>query len=175
MRIPEVLRRRLLARAIRAMASRPADDPIGPKGNPYLERWHLLPKRACFNFFLHRVRRSDDERALHDHPWWNLSIILEGGYLEIVPADRRRPAGPTRVIHRQPGSVILRRATAAHRLVLLRHHDAQGNALDLAAAITLFATGPVLRPWGFWCPQGWRSRREFTATADGQPLGRGCE
>lgn len=26
--------------------------------------------------------RSDDDRALHDHPWVNMSILLEGTYTE---------------------------------------------------------------------------------------------
>jgi hypothetical protein len=47
-------------------------------------------------------------------------------------------------------------------------------------ATTLFAGGPIVREWGFDCPQGWRHWKEFTSVvigADGVPrsgVGRGC-
>ena len=36
-----------------------------------------------FNLYLHEFSRSDDDRALHDHPWlFNLSVLLSGTYVE---------------------------------------------------------------------------------------------
>src|SRR5690606_8416676 len=55
-----------------------ADNPEGP----YLERWYLLPRNRVLNVYLHRFLRDDDDRALHDHPWAWLSLLLQGSYVE---------------------------------------------------------------------------------------------
>lgn len=175
MRIPDWLRRRLLSRALRTMARRAPDQTIGGTAKPYLQRWYLLPRNPLANLYLHRVLRSDDDRALHDHPWWNLSLLLHGAYLEVVPqapdlfyrfGDRR-----TQGLLRAEGELVLRRARAAHRLVLL----------DERPVITLFLTGPRFRRWGFWCKpgtagtrRGWRHWKDFVAPGDKGAIGRGC-
>lgn len=46
-------------------------------------RWFLIPKNRFLKIYLHKFMRSDEDRALHDHPWSFLSIILRGGYFEI--------------------------------------------------------------------------------------------
>ncbi len=66
--------------------TRPPDFVVqAPNGEVYLNRWHLIPKNRWFNIYLHHFLRSDDDRALHDHPWWNASILLTGEYTEITP------------------------------------------------------------------------------------------
>lgn len=123
---------------------------------PYMLRWWIIPRNRFFNIYLHNIVRSDDPRALHDHPWWNLSILLKGKYLEHTPAGNHL---------RSRGAMVLRRATAAHRIELI------GDS-----TWSLFLTGPVIRKWGFLCPQGWRYWKEFAQpTADGNMVGKGCE
>jgi hypothetical protein len=55
---------------------------IGGTENPYLLRWWVIPRNRWFNIYPHHMLRDDDPRALHDHPWWNVSIVLKGGYME---------------------------------------------------------------------------------------------
>ena len=57
-------------------AKRPPNAIIGGPENPYLLRWWLIPRNRWFNVYLHQFKRSDDDRALHDHPWINASIVL---------------------------------------------------------------------------------------------------
>ena len=133
---------------------RPPDFLIGDPSDPYLRRWHMIPRNRWLNVYLHHIRRSDDDRALHDHPWHSASVVLKGEYLEVTERRRR--------VYRA-GSVIFRRATHAHRLVLHRP----------VAAWTLFITGPHRREWGFHCPQGWVHWQEFVGTNAGE-VGRGC-
>ncbi|HXG70575.1 MAG TPA: hypothetical protein VNJ04_08195 [Gemmatimonadaceae bacterium] len=128
---------------------------------PYLKRWWVIPRNRRFNVYLHEILRDDDDRALHDHPWWNVSVILRGGYVEVMPDGRRT---------RRVGQVVFRRAEAAHRLVLTR--DVSGRAVP---CWSLFITGPRVRDWGFWCPKGWRPWREFVNTRDHGSVGRGCD
>ena len=143
---------------------REPDFYIGGKANPYLLRWWVIPRNRVFNIYLHKFLRDDDDRALHDHPWISLSVILSGGYLEHTAAAIR---------HWRAGSVVLRRAKHAHRIELLR--DGQCLVRRVVPAWTLFITGPRIREWEFHCPQGWRHWREFTSETDSGHVGKGCE
>ena len=132
------------------------DFVIGGRDNPYLKRWWIIKRNQWFNIYLHHFLRSDDDRALHDHPWWNLSILLKGRYIEHMPKGQAL---------RRRGQMVLRGATAAHRVELID-----------GPVWTLFITGPKIREWGFHCPLGWRHWRIFTNPEDnGQTVGRGCE
>lgn len=42
---------------------------------PYLTRWYLF-RSVRLSFFLHWFHRSDEDRALHDHPWSFITVIL---------------------------------------------------------------------------------------------------
>ena len=131
------------------MTIRRPDFIIGTADNPQLERWYLAPRNAVFgNCYLHRFLKSDEDRALYDHPWDNRSWILIGEYLKHL-AD-----GST--VTRREDDMVERKATDAHRVELVT-----------GAAITLFFTGPVIREWGFLCPQGWRPWQEFVAEFPG--------
>lgn len=136
---------------------------IGEDDNPYLLRWYIIPRNRWFNIYLHHFRRSDDDRALHDHPWVNLSILLSGPYLEHTLSGAVKLREPWR-----PWAfwrVTFRRAVNAHRIELI----------DGKPVWTLFLTGPKQRTWGFLCPKGWIPWTDFVeATEDGNKLGKGC-
>ena len=144
---------------------------IGPDfvvGDRQLERWWLIPRNPVINLYLHRFNKSDEDRALHDHMYFNLSWILgPDGYNEVLfrepPADGALPA--TSVRWRRAGSLTPRLPSTAHRVSLV----------STEPVWTLFFTGPRVRQWGFWCPSGWRHWREFTDARDSGQVGRGCE
>jgi hypothetical protein len=145
------------------MASRDPDFIIGPGTPDYIRRWWIVPRNESLNQYLHLTQRSDEDRALHDHPWSNTSFIIAGGYWEVMPIGG---SSETQMLWRGPGDVITREATAAHRLIIP----------DGSYCISLFATGPKVREWGFHCPQGWRHWREFTDQLDGASVtGKGCD
>ena len=134
---------------------RAPDFIIGSRDNPYLHRWYVIPRNMRFNIYLHHFLRSDDDRALHDHPWWNISFLLSGRYIEVTPKGR---------FLRKRFAVVFRRATASHRVELID-----------GPLWTLFITGPKVREWDFWCPRGWRHWRDFVSnTPGGNEIGRGC-
>jgi hypothetical protein len=140
---------------------RPPDFVVGDAADPYLRRWHLLPRNRWFNVYLHNFLRSDDDRALHDHPYWNMSLILRGSYLEHMAK------GPTPYIPRHRGrwAIVFRRAETPHRI-----------ELRWGPVWTLFFTGPRVREWGFHCPRGWVPWQEFVAVRQGgNSIGKGCE
>lgn len=137
--------------------ARSPDFVIGPSDNPYLLRWYVLPRNEYGNVYLHSILRSDDDRALHDHPWRNTSVVLEGRYFEHLADGSRH--------ERAVGWSGSREATDSHRLEVLPGEYAR----------TLFFTGPKVREWGFHCPHGWRHWEAFTAGEHGELVGRGCD
>lgn len=156
----------MIARILSAFR-RPPDFLIGGPASPYIRRWWVIPRNRWFNIYLHNMLRDDDDRALHDHPWPNVSIILSGGYDEHMPRfPREWPWNRDLTTKwRGPGRIVLRRARAVHRLTLR----------DNKPSWSLFITGPVIRHWGFWCPNGWRFWREFVDQRDAGAVGKGCE
>lgn len=149
----------------RARMQRPHDFHIGDAEAPYLRRWWHVPRNEMANVYLHEILRSDEDRAGHDHPWANTSLVIEGGYWEVIYCERE----PWVEVDRQwrgPGSVVARQATDTHRLIVP----------DGGRAVSLFMTGPKVREWGFWCPdgKGWVHWRDFTGGANGELVGRGC-
>lgn len=137
---------------------------VGGREDPYLRRWHIAPRGEGPSCYLHEFLRSDDDRALHDHPYESVSIILRRGYLEHVP-------GQAVPIRRNVGDVVLRDATTPHRVELL----AGPAGTPPISAWTLFLTGPRVRDWGFHCPNGWVPWQVFTDARDAGAIGRGCD
>lgn len=135
--------------------SREPDFVIGPAHDPYLKRWWIIPRNESCNVYLHEILRSDDDRALHDHPWGNTSMLLAGRYVEHTPEGS---------FLREAGWVGSRGAEALHRLEILPGER----------AVSLFFTGPKVREWGFACPKGWVHWRDFTGGEHGEIVGRGC-
>lgn len=129
---------------------RKADQTIGEN---YLLRWFLIRKPGIRNLYLHRYLGSDDDRALHDHPWSSWSVLLWGNIVEITAQGEKRiwPLLPK-----------YRSAEYSHRL-----------KLKSKGALTLFYTGKKVREWGFHCPKGWVHWRDFT-DPDGNQVGAGC-
>ena len=167
---------KLANRLIAVADRRPPDFVIGEERDPYLRRWWLLPRNPVFNIYLHHFMRSDDDRALHDHPWINVSVLLRGSYLEVTPRHPRHYPEilSTRLTMRSADHWRLRFAarlpSAAHRVALLT--DSEGRPVPVW---TLFITGPRVREWGFLCPKGWRPWQKFVEnTPGGNKTGRGC-
>lgn len=133
---------------------RPPDLIVGGADNPYLMRWTLWRWRG-WQLALHKICRSDDDRALHDHVGDNLSIILKGSYLEVRNEGTFRPKVP----------LVFRKAETPHRLII-----------DGEPVWTLWLRWPKRREWGFHCPQGWVNWKNFvTGTNTGvSGIGKGC-
>ena len=146
---------------ISRVISRAPDFVIGGHENPYLMRWWVIPRNRVFNIYLHLLLRDDDDRALHDHPWINMSLLLRGEYTEHTIAaggiNQRRKF--------RAGNCKLRWPWSAHRI-----------ELHAGACWSLFITGPAVRQWGFHCADsGWIHWKQFTAADDSGKIGKGCE
>jgi len=123
-------------------------------GDNYLSRWWLIPRNKFFNIYIHKFGRSDDDRALHDHPWFSVSFLLKGEMIE------HHFNGKRHIPWLWP---VFRTAKFAHRLELVK-----------SPVWTIFITGPRIRTWGFHCPNGWRHWKKFTSE-NGSSVGAGCD
>lgn len=150
----------LLRQCKKIAERRPPDFKIGPPGDPYMLRWWVIPRNKYFNIYLHHFLHSDDDRALHDHPWFNVSCILEGEYTEWTIKNGGVNVGTVR----KAGQFKFRSPWSAHRVEL---HN--------GPVWTLFITGPMMRTWGFHCPKGWRKWQDFVDGRDKGAIGRGCD
>ncbi len=124
---------------------------IAPDGDPYLYRWHIVKSDDYGCAYFHIQVASDPERPLHDHPWDNCSLILSGGYSEVI--QQTPPLGVVTTYTRVKGDLIYRKATEAHRLILPRY---------VPYTMTLFTAGPKKRTWGFWIGTKWVPYTEVT-------------
>ena len=117
---------------------RPPDFIIGPdKNKPYMRRWYVIPKNRFFNIYLHQFLCDDEDRALHDHPWWSMSIILKGGYKEWffkdpeLAATGEHPFDNLWFKFRKPGMIRWRNAKVAHRIELLTDYEKVSKVFKL--------------------------------------------
>jgi len=143
------------------MGERDPDFYIGGKEDPYLLRWWVIPRNKWFNIYLHRTLKSDRDEALHDHPWINCSVLVYGQYHEMTPRGEGHELNTL-----SEGQMRFRWPTSAHRLILGPEPK----------VVSIFITGPVVRHWGFHCPNGWRHWHDFVGYRDAHTnvVGRGC-
>lgn len=139
----------------------PYFDISGKANGLYMQRDWLIPKSPDKPAArIHKLHRSDLDRAAHNHPWNNVSVLLSGSYYELVPAfngvedlsivpDALRSqcnnVEPLIAIHRKAGDVICRTPAMRHKLLVLQE--------DLPSS--LFLTAKKSDEWGFTTERGW--------------------
>ncbi len=128
--------------------------PRRDKKGPYLLRMWLTPpvtKRKDFDaqnsILMHYFFCGDDDKALHNHPWWFKTRVLQGWYVEHLPplswksGSRLGPAWDQCKIRRDAGAVIVRELGDLHCV---------GEVAP--GTFTLVETGPERDVWGFHPP-----------------------
>lgn len=120
-------------------------------GSPYLSRYYLTSQQGDVDpelfdarvevpkqiprLFLHRFHRSDDDGALHSHPWaWAVSLVLVGGYSE----------------ERRIGEDVVRRTIKPWSFNFLSGDSYHRVDLIEEDAWSLFLVGPSRGQWYFW-------------------------
>lgn len=106
---------------------------------PLFRRYYLLETR-WFGVYLHHLLATDDERAMHDHPWSFVTFLLSSGYFEHTPVG---------LFWHQRFSILYRPAEWTHRLTLLK------------PTWTLIFKFRRRREWGFYTKQGWMQFEEY--------------
>lgn len=113
------------------------------EGDLYMRRWRIGPQ-SWPGLRLHNIVRSDRDRELHDHPFWFVSFIFRGGYIENYPDGTSRTFTAP--------AIVFRTAREFHRLDLI----------DGKPAWTLVLRGAYRRAWGF-AAMNWIPWRQFVS------------
>lgn len=133
-------------------------EDIPSKTNPgscYLRRLRVWNAPWC-SLYVHQIFEKDNDRDPHDHPWNFWSLVLRGGYSEVVrPYVAERGRRRARVLHHKRRSLHRMPVHAAHKI----------NAI-LPGTITLILTGPRKRQWGFWTPEGFVPANRYLEETD---------
>lgn len=104
-------------------------------GDPYLTRWRIV-HTPYFGILLHKIDRPDADDSPHDHPWKFVSIILKGGYTELVT-------------YNESNSLIVKKREqfSVHTMPLGVYHMIA--KLHRKPTWTLVLSGPRNQEWGF--------------------------
>lgn len=106
---------------------------------PLLIRYFLFVT-APLSIYLHCLVTSDEDRALHDHPWSFVTLLFHRGYWEHTPEGR---------FWRRRWSVLWRAAEWQHRIEVDR------------PTWTLVFRFRRRRMWGFITPKGWQEWKAY--------------
>lgn len=120
----------------------------------YLRRLRII-QTPFFSLYLHFIGMPDPGVDLHNHPWWFASLVLRGGYDEIVGNEQWE-------VYYGPGTDLEYkswRAGSIHSLKLDETHRI--SRLHKKHTWTLVLTGPRKRSWGFFTPDGFVDYRDY--------------
>lgn len=114
-------------------------QPLGDEACPYCFRWVL--NLGLFAIRLHKWIGNDDLRARHDHPYWFITLVLWGSYLDVTEKGEELM---------RPGAIRFRRSTHQHSVKLVSK-----------PCYTLLVSGPFWRQWGFWVNGKFLRREQY--------------
>ncbi len=123
-------------------------------GEQYLARLRIIDT-PWFGIYLHDIFEPDGNRDPHNHPWSFISIVLRGGYVEVVldePGQERTvgPERPTIKVHKR-FSVHRMDADSAHRIITAKPR--------LKTLIIRGRRNP--KGWGFFTYDGYVPWQEY--------------
>lgn len=114
---------------------------VSQEGVVHFRRYRLL-STPWFNLYLHEIRRSDEDRHMHDHPWHFKSFILSGSYSEQASFYPDYDALVFETL--LPGDLVEHDARDVHKL-----------KLRSPVVWTLVLTSGRERVWGYRTANGW--------------------
>lgn len=108
-----------------------------PNGEIYLARIRLI-QTPWFGILLHDIYEPDMDRDPHDHPWTFWSLVLRGGYKEMLWSYPNHLDSWKYRVHSR-FSIHRMDTDKAHMITEL-----------FGPTRTLIFHGPRVRKWGFW-------------------------
>jgi hypothetical protein len=95
---------------------------LGPKDCPVFHRWRI--KFGSYGLALHRFVNDMPPELQHDHPWWFITFVLKGSYIDHSPYKDDLMT---------PGRIAFRSASHTH------------SVMQSKGCWTLVLSGPTVR------------------------------
>lgn len=124
------------------------NEKLGLPSCPYVIRWRVETPWGSIR--LHHWLAPDDDRAPHDHPWWFVTFVLKGGYVDRSGYSRLHGGTGYKSEHLKAPAVRYRPAEHQHTVFP-----------DEGGCWTIIVTGPKVRNWGFWVNGKFRSHIKY--------------
>lgn len=116
---------------------------VSKEGVVHFRRYRLM-STPWFNLYVHNIRKSDEDKYPHDHPWDFKSLILSGSYQETMTLSPHNNYGDdTYTVKYHPGELAEHKAEDTHKITLLTPE-----------VWTLVLTTGRARIWGYQTPKG---------------------
>ncbi len=126
-------------------------------GTLHFKRWRIIETR-WFNLYIHRIYQADRDYSMHNHPWWFISMVLWGKYIEKYMKDRNQPCVFARL---SPKSKFRTRSAWYGPIFSSIQTFHTIYSVDKPVT-TLVLTGPYRKQsWGYWCKIRDRQRWDF--------------
>lgn len=133
-------------------------ETIGNPECPLMQRWVI--ETPIGSVRVHHFIQSDDDRSLHDHPWWFLTFPFQS-YLDIVPCGRCGGLGYVELSSNPNVSLdgglcewCGGSGRDSNTVRAWRFHFRPAHHIHAVATRegcwTFIVTGRKLRHWGFW-------------------------
>jgi hypothetical protein len=101
-------------------------------GELHFRRWKFFEIKNLFSIYIHKIYLPDYDEHLHNHPWNYVSIILDGGYIEL---DHNGNS-----VSRRTGSISVKSSESFHKITHLYKSPTK----------TIVITGPKKQHnWGY--------------------------
>ena len=143
-------------------------ETIGPPECPLLDRLTVVKHRRIGGLLLHRFYPNADDRNVHDHPWWFMTLVLRGGYDDMKQCRQCEGSGrfydevDFYACPRCKGEgVIMRERMRAGMLRFRPALHAHRTQVSSSGCVTLVLTGPTVREWGFYLGSSWQQWRSY--------------
>lgn len=124
---------------------------VSKEGAVHFRRYRLI-STPWFNLYVHNIRKSDEDKYPHDHPWDFKSLILSGSYQEtmrLAPFNKYYDPD-TYTVKYYPGYLAEHKAEDTHQITLLTPE-----------VWTLVLTTGRAREWGYQTRIGWIDHKTY--------------
>lgn len=119
------------------------------EGKVYLKRWYLIRTRS-FGLFIHRFNSSDEDRALHCHPWNFIVIPVWRGYNEFTESHFKDQYWTHLLGKREKKRRVIPFISISFRSAMFKHRV---ELIDGKPAWSIFIRFRRIREWGLY-PNG---------------------
>lgn len=98
-------------------------------GELHFQRYAIF-ETPILSLYIHKIYKRDEDLHLHNHPWNFITMVLDGGYEELLPNGKR---------NKIPGTISWMSRNGYHKI----------NQIIAGPVTTIFLSFGKWMPWGY--------------------------